>query len=465
MALRPEDIESFRITELDVDLQAATVRLRYALDDAVAFEERIDFAPGRRSAAGHAGGGRARRPSLTPAQEQGLLACLRLLHVAAGVSYYKTAAPPRISVEAHAMSDAEASFAHHLYDFGLREFSYRNGLEIPHPVEIGFGRAASAPTATAPPAPGLGIPVGGGKDSIVVVDALAPRRPRLLSVNGHPAARRVAAVAGLDLVVVRRALAPELFELNRAGALNGHVPITAIVSLIAVAAGFFHGWDTTVMALEASADDPTRAVGGKAGGSGGVEVNHQWSKSRAFEHELADVLRQTVHPAVRYLSALRDVTDLEIAAVFATRPDYHPVFRSCNRVFGLSSTFDGWCRDCPKCRFVYLTLATAMDRLALVRIFGADMLSDLSQSDGFRDLLEEGRKPFECVGTRAEALAAFRRLLADPRWSSSPVLVAVRPVIDGLEVGATDASPASPHAAPSAVVSAVDALRPAPAPR
>ena len=51
------------------------------------------------------------------------------------------------------------------------------------------------------------------------------------SVGGHRAARECAQAAGVDLVVARRALDPALGDLNDSGALNGHVPVTAIVSL------------------------------------------------------------------------------------------------------------------------------------------------------------------------------------------------------------------------------------------
>jgi hypothetical protein len=453
MRLRPEDIETFRITDLDYDSATATAVLRYALDDVVRFEERVALA-----AEGPAPG----TPS--PEQERGLEGCLRLLHLAAGVSYYKAAAPRRIVVQAP-IAAHEERLCRDLYDHGLREFAYRNGLEVPRRLEIDASRPAGPVTSsgvpTAPPAPGIGIPVGGGKDSITVVDALRPRRPLLLSVNGHPAARRVAAVAGLDLVVARRTLDPVLFELNRNGALNGHVPVTAIVSLVAVATGYLHGYDTTVMALESSSDDPTRDASSQErrtadGPAIDAVVNHQWSKSRAFEVELQATLRRSVHPDVRYLSALRDVTDLQIAAAFATLKEYHPVFRSCNRSFGLHSDFDGWCRACPKCAFVYLTLATAMGRDELVAVFGGDMLADSAASGYFRELLEEGRKPFECVGTRQESLTAFRRLMVDPQWRTSPVLAELRPVIDQMARGTVDPGPERAEAVAEAVRRAVD---------
>ena len=161
-------------------------------------------------------------------------------------------------------SQRERRWCHDLYDKGLREFAFRNELEIPRSVRIDVPQAPTSSPATSPP-PGLAVAVGGGKDSIVVVEALRSRRPLLVNVHGHPAARRTADAAGLDLVVLGRAVDPALIDLNRSGALNGHVPVTAIVSLLLVAAGFVHRYDTTVLSLERSVDEPTRRRAGVPG--------------------------------------------------------------------------------------------------------------------------------------------------------------------------------------------------------
>ena len=94
------------------------------------------------------------------------------------------------------------------------------------------------------------VPIGGGKDSMVLIESVKHLQPRLFAVNPHPLVVELAARTGLELLVVRRRLSPQLGELNRAGALNGHVPITAIVSLIAVVASFVYEYDTIAMAVE-----------------------------------------------------------------------------------------------------------------------------------------------------------------------------------------------------------------------
>jgi hypothetical protein len=448
VSFKPESVEQFRITSFEVDPSRSLAFLRYALDDEYQFEERVDF--------GHPG------VTLSPGRERGLERVVRLLHLVAGVSYFKTAAPRRVVVETGELSSAEMLLCHDVYEKGMRDFSYRNGFAVPRDLEIcvsddrqSHNEAHEASQREAPvveaPEPGIAVPLGGGKDSIVVLEALnaseaseAPaspsgrggrrcQRPVLVSVNPNPAVKRIAFVAGLDLARMRRTIDPRLFDLNEDGALNGHVPVTAIVSLLTVAGGYLHGYDTTAVALESSANAPTRVLGVSDGAvTDGVEVNHQWSKSAEFEDQLQKVLRESVHESIRFLSPIRRFSELEITAAFATLTPYLSSFRSCNRASKITRQLDGWCLDCPKCRFVFVALALALSRRDLVSVFGADLLDDDTQVEGFCDLLDAQRKPFECVGAVEEVAEAFRRLLADPAWTGASVLERIRPLVQAM---------------------------------
>ena len=214
-----------------------------------------------------------------------------------------------------------------------------------------------------------------------------------------------------------------LLELNSAGALNGHVPVTAIVSLIVVAAGYVYGYDTTLMALERSADEATTFVGE-------VPVNHQWSKSTECELGLRSVMHESVSRAIEYSSPLRLCGEIEIARWFADLPSYHAGFRSCNQAYRSGTQFDAWCGRCPKCRFVFLTLAPFLEPDRLAAIFGENLLKNLEQVEGFRDLFATGRKPYECVGEQRESLLAFLLLLEHPKWRDASVVVALRPELE-----------------------------------
>lgn len=340
----------------------------------------------------------------------------RLLWLAAGVSYYKLAAPEVVEVPT-GLSSVEEEWLEALYREGLGEFAFENGIDLSTRPTFAAERR-SQPGAVR----GLGlprrslVPVGGGKDSCVTLDVLQSIGEDMVpfNVNGHRAARETAAAAGLDLLVAHRCLDPRLQELNASGAMNGHVPVTAIVSLVAAAAAITAGADRVVFSNERSANVPSFYANG-------LPVNHQYSKGLAAERLLRGALGEVV-PELEYLSLLRPLSELSIARMFARGERFHPVFTSCNAAFRIDASrrVERWCCDCPKCRFVFLVLAPFMPRPDLVAAFGKDLLDDGSQLDGFRELLGlQGHKPFECVGEVEESRAALLLAGSVPGWAES----------------------------------------------
>ncbi len=336
----PDAFRAFRVLDRSFDQSTRTAVLEYALDDGPSFRETITFETPS-----------DRRPDMDTIER-----ALVHLHIAAGTSYYKTAAPPVVVVESADLRPAEAEFHRHLYDDGLREFAVENGLVVPRPVSV---RAPTSEEEEAGPRAGerpggLVVPIGGGKDSMVLIEAVRRLSPRLLAVDPHPLVSELADQAGLELLVVRRQLSPNLGALNRSGALNGHVPITAIVSLIAVLGSAIYGYDTIAMAVERTASEESVRVKG-------TPVNHQYSKSLEFERLLAGLVTTSIDPGLTYGSALRPYSELSIGRAFASLTEYHATACSCNTAFRRSAgAGDRWCGECAKCRFVGLVLAPSM---------------------------------------------------------------------------------------------------------
>ncbi|HEY0517556.1 MAG TPA: hypothetical protein VGD00_10580 [Solirubrobacteraceae bacterium] len=409
-AFDPAAHQSFRF--LDRRLAPdGEVTLRYALSGGPEFAERIAL------------------PVSAPlgaeqiARVQGLLS---LLHWVAGVSYYKTALPPAVSFERDEPGPAACALLAALYSEGLGELAYRNGLpELPRP-RFAAGTAAGgepAPASAAEraemPARML-VPVGGGKDSAVAIEVVrrAAADTALFSIGDAPPIARTAAVAGLPHLIARRTLDPLLFELNAAGAINGHIPITAIVSCVALLSAALNGFDAVAMANERSASAGNLRWHG-------VDVNHQFSKGLRAERLLSAALRELDGPAPRCFSVLRPASELAIARGFARMESYHHAFTSCNAIFRLDESLraSSWCCDCPKCRFVFLALAPFSSPEHLRELFGADLLADEGQYEGFALLAASGgHKPFECVGEEQESIAAMRLLAADGSWREHTVV-------------------------------------------
>jgi UDP-N-acetyl-alpha-D-muramoyl-L-alanyl-L-glutamate epimerase len=224
-----------------------------------------------------------------------------------------------------------------------------------------------------------------------------------------------AAVTGLPIVRAGREIDQQLLRSRELGFLNGHVPVTGILSAVAVMAAVLDGRDAVVMSNEWSASIPTLEVDGRP-------INHQYSKSATFEAAFRSVLAGSLGERLSYFSALRPFSELWVARRFAELAQYHGTFRSCNRAFHLDPALrlDHWCGRCDKCCFIDLILAPFLAASELGAIFGGrEPLTDPDPADSlegkFRALLETlpAAKPFECVGEVGECRAAV--LLAAQR--------------------------------------------------
>jgi UDP-N-acetyl-alpha-D-muramoyl-L-alanyl-L-glutamate epimerase len=385
--------DRFRYDGFDIDPVHSVVTCRYSTAGHT-FAERFTFGRGGDWA--------------DPAVE----AAVRLLYLLAGVSYYKTSAPPLIDLGDLPTTVRERDFLRRYYLNGLAEFAYRNDLRLDD-LRLEGPDAPAAPAAAFAPVPGRPlIPFGGGIDSIVTVESVTADHPdAALCVveppgSRFPAIEGAAAVTGLPVARIERALDPLVRGAAEPGFLNGHVPVTAIITAAAVVAAVLEGRDAVVLSNEWSASVPTVVTGE-------VAVNHQWSKGDEFEGAFGDLVQATLGPGMSVFSYLRPRSELWVAQRFAHLTQYHHVFRSCNRAFHQdpAERLPHWCGRCDKCCFIDLVLAPFMDRAELQAVFdGAEPLQDPANEDRFRALLALGAapKPFECVGDTDECRAAWQ---------------------------------------------------------
>jgi UDP-N-acetyl-alpha-D-muramoyl-L-alanyl-L-glutamate epimerase len=361
-------------------------------------------------------------PSLprSSAAETVLDRIFRLIFLLAGVSYYKAFIPAALRCNAFPIDRATAAFLQSFYENGLAECAWRNRTSLRGHCRFHCDSApVPAPLAIDVPRRTC-VPVGGGKDSIVTLECLkAAGEPLVLfSLGDAEPIASCMAKSSLPFVRVRRRLDPGLLQLNRDGALNGHVPITGILSAIGLACAVLAGFDTIVMSNEHSASAPNLMLDG-------IGINHQYSKSLEFERDFANYVATHITPSVAYFSLLRPLSEIAIARRFACHRQYFDVFRSCNTAFRQAAAERGrnWCCDCPKCRFVFLALAPFVAKPELTAIFDRNLLDDENQIDGFAELCGlRDHKPFECVGEIAESAAALARLGSDLDWREDTVV-------------------------------------------
>ncbi len=345
---------------------------------------------------------------------------LGLTAMVLGVSYYKLRAPFVIRAPGIALRQAENAFVLDVYENGMGEFYARNDLKR-------FGRLSiETPVDERPPLPApvlrdrALLPIGGGKDSLVSVQLLEAAGVDFTPFAVNPKGPILSSVGtiGREPVYVTRTLDAEMIRLGgQPGYYNGHVPSTAINSMIAALCALLYSYDRIVLSNERSASEGNIHFDGR-------EVNHQYSKSLAFEALLADILAGATGGALGYFSLLRPYSEAKIARLFARQTRFDRVFSSCNRNFRYNG-HDGplWCGECPKCHFVFLILAPEMSKERLLGIFGQNLLAKPENEASFRELTGlAGQKPWECVGEILEAAACLYELTSRPEWAEDAIV-------------------------------------------
>jgi UDP-N-acetyl-alpha-D-muramoyl-L-alanyl-L-glutamate epimerase len=377
-----------------LDVNGATLKAHYRLDD-VDFTETVTF-----EGCGDLG--------------DASVALAQLWYLVAGLSYFKAGAARHVNLGDTPVGPAgRALFEASLHD-GLGEYSVVNHLPL-EDVTFAGGAAPRHHDANLDPQRLL-VPFGGGIDSVVSVEELDPSLERTLFIVSPSGARfdaleQTAAATGLDIVRASRTLDARLL----AGAndfFNGHVPVTAMVTLLAAVAALATGRGGVVMSNEHSASVPNLTWRGRP-------INHQWSKSLVAEILLADAIDEVVSPLV-VASLLRARSELWVAERFSCLERYHHVFRSCNRAFAQdpSRRAATWCNECDKCLFIELVLAPFLERDALAAIFHGEPLADPERLAQLEALVGLGDtpKPFECVGDPDESGVALHAVAASSAW-------------------------------------------------
>ena len=327
--------------------------------------------------------------------------------LAFGISYYKLFPTREIHVHTWNLSDNQQHYRRDFYINGLSEFFYVNQM---NPSDLcHFINQSDKQHSRAEHTPGSKslVPIGWGKDSCVSIELMKQTGEDFdLFTFGkdYPLHKRVVEVVDKSRLVMRRQLAPELFDMNKQWYYNGHVSITGLIAFVTLLAGYLYGYKRIVMSNEKSAN------------IGNIErewftINHQYSKSLEFEQQFNNYTQQYITPHISYFSLLRGRYEIRIAQEFCQHEHYFSTFSSCNRNFHIAGDNkfpQRRCTVCPKCAFVFAMIRPFVNHEQMISILGKDLYEDESLRDLYQELLgRKDIKPLECVGTKEEVQLAM----------------------------------------------------------
>jgi hypothetical protein len=335
------------------------------------------------------------------------------------INYWKIATPKKFFIKCANISDQQLQWFKKLYYNGLGEFLYLNKISITQDDFVNFiidnNLKPFDPIIHSTKENNI-IPIGGGKDSIVTYELLKDIFPNsyMFSMNPIVASQNILNRHPNNSIVLKRQLdMDKILQFNKAGYLNGHIPFSSIVGFISIWLGLLYETRYIVLSNEESANEENVVFNN-------LKVNHQYSKSFEFENDFREYIATYITKDVEYFSFLRPLQEINIAELFAQNKEYFDIFLSCN----VGSKKNIWCNKCPKCMFTYIMLCNFIDDKDMIKIFGTNMLDDITLKETFNNLYKSDEvKPFECVGTYNEINYALQQKIKQYNNADLPILL------------------------------------------
>ncbi len=353
-----------------------------------------------------------------------------LYHILAGTSYYKLYPTKELKLKNGNLDRAQADFFEDVYRQGFGEYLYVNQLNpniIGRFVDV---KEEVLPTATKYDGKGAVVMVGGGKDSLVTIDLLKKggKDFSTFRVNSSTWVDRQLEKIGAPNSTVKRLLDSKLVRNEFQDSLNGHVPVTAMVSTAAVLDAVINGRSTIVASSEASSDIPNVEYAG-------MQINHQFSKSLELETKYANYLKEYVGSTFVYFSLLRPWTMLKIVEYFSNNifDEYSGLWSSSNDNFklGNNQTVPSWdVHYSPKTLSVFGLFAAFIKPEKLIPEMGGDYFEPDEFSKTWNELVGNvGVKPLECVADVDEMRLAIK-LAQENGWENAKKIKVGEPTYD-----------------------------------
>lgn len=351
--------------------------------------------------------------------EEALNRAMFLAFIAIGTSYYKARAGQEVELETE-LTKEQANFFTKMYQEGMSQFAFENGLTRDNLAKFEAKRSESRPVGPAELSEKSLVTISGGKDSLLSAEIISEGDAewRAMYITAQESYPSIIDKFGKP-IIVRRFIDKE--GLKKIGGMNGHVPVTIINEAISLVQAILINANHVEFGIGEEGIEPHAFIGD-------LPVNHQWSKTPEAQDLIHQYVKRFIASNLSVGSMLSRYSELEIAEMFAKKcwKKYGTEFSSCN-VANYKQDADNrtlkWCGKCAKCANSYLLFAPFVPCAEQKKLFGHDLFEDPELTRIFMGLLgvDGVMKPFECVASTTELKWAYTHKL--PGYGDLPFVV------------------------------------------
>lgn len=350
---------------------------------------------------------------------------LQALLLMLGINYWCVFPTSNIRIEGFALTHEQARFWDSLYLNGLGEFFYDMQMDFRGLIAFPYDTSLTAPELPRFEHPARALLLNGaGKDSILSAEMLKQKGTLFdfFAFAPTPAHKRIAKLVGAQTIKVNRRRDPWMQAVMSLTNMSSAYPSVSTFTFTAVLLAELLGYDLIIFSNERSADFGNLTYLG-------LPVNHQWCKSSEAEKMTNEYIQRFITPNISTRSLLREYSELEIVRRFVRYPQYLNHVTSCNAYFWLPhpvqllSRTSYWCRECPKCVFLFACFTAFLPMKEVIGMFGADLYADKRLLPLFRRILGiEGFKPLDCVGEPEEMALAMHYAMRRKEYANDPAM-------------------------------------------
>lgn len=369
-------------------------------------------------------------PDVSPEQwkqvsEDVLRPTLQSLLLMLGINYWSVFPTKNIRIEGFALTREQAQFWDTLYLNGLAEFFYDMQMDFTDLIAFPYEASITPSTPARFEHPQRALLLNGaGKDSILSAEMLkAAGTPfDFFAFAPTRAHERIGTLVGAKTISVTRRRDPRANMVRGFYGISNAYPSVSTFTFVAVLLAQALGYDSIIFSNERSADFGNLTYRG-------LPVNHQWCKSSEAEAMTNEYIQRFIAPNITTRSLLRTYSELEIVRRFVKYPQYLKRVTSCNSYFGFTPLEQRflrtpyWCKQCPKCVFLFACFSAYLPKKEVVCMFGADLYTKKRLLPLFKSILGlEGCKPLDCVGEPAEMILAMHYALERGAYTGEPAM-------------------------------------------